>query len=148
SSSRFESLILDQLHSLDMFNSQFRVEITSSQSFTETGMDKINFLVSFNKGEDIKPLIKVASGGEISGFMLALNKVNAAADKINTLILEEIDTGISLNAAFVVGKKLKEISQSSQVICITHLPQIAAKANYQYVVEKTEADNTTLTNIK
>lgn len=148
SSSRFESLILDQLHSLDMFNSQFRVEITSSQSFTETGMDKINFLVSFNKGEDIKPLIKVASGGEISRFMLALKKVNAAADKINTLIFDEIDTGISGNAAFVVGKKLKEISQSSQVICITHLPQIAAKANYQYVVEKTEADNTTLTNIK
>lgn len=147
-SSEFELLILEQLHSLDMFNSKFQIEITSSANYTETGIDKINFLVSFNKGEDIKPLIKVASGGEISRFMLALKKVNAAADKINTLIFDEIDTGISGNAAFVVGKKLKEISMSSQVICITHLPQIAGKADHQYVVEKNEIENATLTNIK
>lgn len=107
-------------------------------------MEEIQFLlISFNKGEDLKPFNKIASGGEISRFMLALKKVSATFDNISTIVFDEIDTGISGKAAKVVGEKLKEISKHRQIICITHLPQIAAKGDYHFAVQKLESgDNT------
>ena len=138
-----KSAIVDELISLDMINSKFDIKLENTTEFGINGRDSISFLISFNKGEDLKPFNKIASGGEISRFMLALKKVSATFDNISTIVFDEIDTGISGKAAKVVGEKLKEISKHRQIICITHLPQIAAKGDYHFAVQKSESgDNT------
>ena len=138
-----KSAIVDELISLDMINSKFDIKLENTTEFGINGRDSISFLISFNKGEDLKPFNKIASGGEISRFMLALKKVSATFDNISTIVFDEIDTGISGKAAKVVGEKLKEISKHRQIICITHLPQIAAKGDYHFAVQKLESgDNT------
>lgn len=141
--SELKSAIVDELISLDMINSKFDIKLENTTEFGINGRDSISFLISFNKGEDLKPFNKIASGGEISRFMLALKKVSATFDNISTIVFDEIDTGISGKAAKVVGEKLKEISKHRQIICITHLPQIAAKGDYHFAVQKLESgDNT------
>ncbi len=100
-----------------------------------------------NKGEDLKPLSKIASGGEMSRIMLAFKKIIADYDHIPSMIFDEIDAGISGIAASVVAKKLKQISINHQIICITHLPQIAAAGKYNYRIEKRETDSKTVTDI-
>ena len=109
--------------------------------FTENGIDEIEFYISTNTGEDVKPLIKVASGGEISRIMLALKTILAKSDKLPLLIFDEIDTGVSGRIAQKVGSALKELSTFHQIICITHLPQIAGMADHHFAVEKKQIDN-------
>ncbi|HCL56584.1 MAG TPA: DNA repair protein RecN [Spirochaetia bacterium] len=109
------------------------------------GIEKVEFLISPNLGEDLKPLIKIASGGELSRIMLSIKNILSKIDPILTLVFDEIDTGIGGETGFAVGKKLKEISFNKQVICITHLPQIASKGNYHYKVEKRENNERTIT---
>ena len=138
-----KSAIVDELISLDMINSKFDIKLENTTEFGINGRDSISFLISFNKGEDLKPFNKIASGGEISRFMLALKKVSAIFDNISTIVFDEIDTGISGKAAKVVGEKLKEISKHRQIICITHLPQIAAKGDYHFAVQKLESGDKT-----
>ena len=138
-----KSAIVDELISLDMINSKFDIKLENTTEFGINGRDSISFLISFNKGEDLKSFNKIASGGEISRFMLALKKVSATFDNISTIVFDEIDTGISGKAAKVVGEKLKEISKHRQIICITHLPQIAAKGDYHFAVQKLESGDKT-----
>lgn len=138
--------ILKELHSLKMNNTQFDIEFNKTD-YTSTGMDAIEFLVNFNKGEGLKPLNKIASGGEISRFMLAFKNVISEMDNIETLIFDEIDTGVSGIAAQMIGDKLKDISKHRQVLCITHLPQIASCADNHYLVEKYDSEESTHTKI-
>ncbi len=115
---------------------------------TPIGIDTVEFLISLNPGEDVKPLVKVASGGEISRIMLSIKNILSEIDKIPVMVFDEIDTGISGKIAQVVGKKLNEISGKKQVICITHLPQIASFAKLHYSVEKVVKGNKSETTIK
>ncbi|MDE0484937.1 MAG: DNA repair protein RecN [Candidatus Poribacteria bacterium] len=114
----------------------------------EHGMDKVEFLIAPNVGSDLRPLARIASGGEISRVMLALKTVLVQVDNIPTVLFDEIDSGIGGKIADVVGKKLKELSQSAQVICITHLPQIARFADRHFLVEKEVVGERTLINAK
>ena len=141
----FEKEIVLELESLGMINTRFKVEILESDTFNEIGKDSLEFLITFNKGENLKPFKKVASGGEISRFMLALKKIISGVGDVDSMIFDEIDTGISGVASQMVGNKMNEISKSSQVICITHLPQIALKGTSHYLVEKIEVGDMTKT---
>ena len=115
---------------------------------TSTGCDKLQFLVSANKGEPPKPMSKIASGGELSRIMLAIKTVLAGKDKVATLIFDEVDTGISGAAANKVGQKLKQVSQNRQVLCITHLAQIAALADHHLRITKHVKDGRTFTQVE
>lgn len=137
-----------ELKELEMPNAQFEVQISTSNIFNETGIDNIEFMICTNIGEGMKPLTKIASGGEMARIMLAIKHVLADVDEVSTLVFDEIDTGISGKAGQAVGQKMKEIAKSHQVICITHLPSIAAKGDYNYYINKQTKDNKTYTNIK
>lgn len=136
--------IISELESLKMSNTQFDI-IFSEIGFSHSGTDSIDFVVNFNKGQQLKSLNKIASGGEISRFMLAFKNVISETDNIDTLIFDEIDTGVSGIAAQTIGEKLKEISNFRQVLCITHLPQIASYADNHYLVEKHDTETATET---
>ena len=112
---------------------------------TLSGMDKIEMLISVNKGEELKPMSKIASGGELSRIMLAIKNVLADTDKLHTMIFDEIDTGISGRAATKVGIKLHEAAKNRQILCVTHLAQIAAMADTQLLIKKTSDDKRTYT---
>ena len=145
--SNLEDVLLIELKSLNMKNVLFKVKFEES-NFTLEGKDDIEFMISFNLGEDIKPIYKVASGGEMSRFMLAFKTILADIDQIDTLVFDEIDTGISGIAAQIVGEKLSQIAKKKQIICITHLPQIAANADTHYCIEKNTSNDRTFTNIR
>ena len=117
-------------------------------SYSENGIDRMEFMLSTNLGEPEKPLSKIASGGEMSRIMLAFKRIIADYDNIPTMIFDEIDSGISGTAANVVGEKLLKIAEKHQVICITHLPQIAARGRHNFKIEKTEGSERTYTSIK
>jgi DNA repair protein RecN (Recombination protein N) len=119
----------------------------SRVKLSRDGIEKIEFLISTNLGENFRPLVKVASGGEISRIMLSIKNILRRLDPIETLIFDEIDAGIGGETAFAVGKKLKEISTDKQVLCITHLAQIASMGEHHYKVVKTEEANRTKTQI-
>ena len=142
-----EEVLLIELKSLDMKNVVFKVNFEQS-TFNHSGQDDVEFMISFNLGEDIKPIYKVASGGEMSRFMLAFKTILADIDGIDTLVFDEIDTGISGIAAQIVGEKLSNIGKKKQIICITHLPQIASNEDTHYCIEKSTANNRTFTTIK
>ncbi len=144
---RLEDVLLVELKSLNMKNVNFKVNFEESE-FNQSGKDDIEFMISFNLGEDIKPIYKVASGGEMSRFMLAFKTILADIDGIDTLVFDEIDTGISGIAAQIVGEKLSNIGKKKQIICITHLPQIAATADTHYCIEKSTSNERTFTTIK
>ncbi|CEH35389.1 DNA repair protein RecN [Romboutsia lituseburensis] len=144
---KLEEALLVELKSLNMKNVIFKVNFDES-IFTSNGKDDIEFMISFNLGEDIKPIYKVASGGEMSRFMLAFKTILSDIDQIDTLVFDEIDTGISGIAAQIVGEKLSNIGKKKQVICITHLPQIAANADTHYCIEKSTSNERTFTTIK
>lgn len=112
------------------------------------GYDDVEFMISTNKGEELRPLSHVASGGELSRIMLAFKTVLADKDDIHTLIFDEIDTGISGRTAWKVSEKLGILGKEHQVICITHLPQIAAMADSHFLIEKGTSEGRTVTNIK
>lgn len=143
---KFINEVKSELSFLDMTSIVFEI-VQNQKSFDETGADEIYFLISANAGEEPKPLSKIASGGELSRIMLAIKNVLASKDNINTLIFDEIDTGVSGRAAQKIGIKLKEVSQNRQVLCITHLAQIACFANNHYLISKSERDNKTFTKI-
>jgi DNA repair protein RecN (Recombination protein N) len=130
-----------------MEKSQFRIA-QRQIALGSSGIDEIEFLISTNVGSELKPLTQIASGGEISRVMLALKSVLAQTDLIPTLVFDEIDAGIGGHTANVVGQKLKDLSQFRQLICITHLPQIASLADKHFRVEKKIVGNQTLISAK
>ena len=130
-----DSQVEKELHALGMKKGVFKAKWRQTD-LNSDGIDEIEFLISTNVGTELKPLTKIASGGEISRVMLAMKTVLAQTDQIPTLIFDEIDVGIGGHTANVVGKKLKELSQFRQVICITHLPQIACLADRHFRVDK------------
>ena len=142
----FIEKVKDELAFLDMASISFKI-VQNRKNFDETGADEIYFLISANAGEGPKPLSKIASGGELSRIMLAIKNVLASKDNIQTLIFDEVDTGVSGRAAQKIGIKLKEVSKDRQVLCVTHLAQIAAFANTHFLISKAENDNKTYTSI-
>ena len=145
-----QSRIEAELKALSMPSVRFIVDITpvdSPNGFDQTGADEIRFLMSANKGEKPGPISKIASGGELARIMLAMKNVFSEKDGIETLVFDEIDTGVSGVAAQRVGEKLAELSKTKQVLCVTHLPQIAAMADTHFLIEKAERDGRTFTSV-
>ena len=130
-----------------MPNVKFKVQIEKGK-YTKFGCDNIEFMISANTGENVKPLAKIASGGELSRVMLAIKSVLLSADDIETLIFDEIDSGISGRAATKVAAQLRKVSLGKQVICVTHLAQIAAAADTHLLIEKNVADGRTYTKVE
>lgn len=139
--------ILAELVDLNFGDADLDIELTQQEP-SPNGFDAAEILISTNRGEPLKPLIKTASGGEISRIMLAIKSIVAAYDNIPTLIFDEIDQGISGKTAAVVGKKLREIAKHHQVICITHLPQIAAMSDTSYRIYKESDSSNTYTHVE
>lgn len=135
-----------ELHFLDMPSVQFLVQNTPGE-LTENGTDNLEFLLSANAGEAPKPLAKIASGGELSRIMLAIKSVLAEKDEVETLIFDEVDTGVSGRAAQKIAIKLAELAKSHQILCVTHLAQLAAFADTHFRIEKTEHDGQTFTDV-
>ena len=134
--------------SLNFLEVRFDMTFKEKSKYTSNGIDDVEFIISTNPGEELKPLSKVASGGELSRIMLGIKSVLADKDDIESLIFDEIDTGISGKAANAVAEKLNGISKNHQVLCISHLPSIAAIADYNYFISKKVVDERTNTNIK
>ena len=156
-----EEKMKQELNELGMAGAEFKVsfgKVEEQEGIIETenkrykvyknGIDVVEFLISTNKGEEAKPLKKIISGGELSRIMLALKNIFSKVDQIETMVFDEIDTGISGATALIVGQKMKEIAQTKQIFSITHLPQIAAKSDKHFVVYKKEEENKTITFVK
>ena len=141
---RIEKLVTEELLHLSMKGVMFRIDITGKVSIGEDGNDEIEFLLSANPGEPLRPLRRVASGGELSRIMLAIKKITGD-DEDRTFVFDEIDAGIGGRVAELVGRRLKELSVSQQVICITHLPQIAAFGDHHFLVRKIQGVDSTHT---
>ena len=128
------------LSELDMPGARFCAQFYEEENpplFSPTGLDRVEFLLSANPGEDLKPLVRVASGGELSRILLALKSLLGRKEEAETLIFDEVDAGIGGRTAELVGVQLKKLSERHQVICITHLPQIACYGKWHYLVQKT-----------
>ena len=138
--------ILDELRQLDMPKVQFECVFTETE-LSSNGADAVAFYMSANAGEALKPMSKVASGGELARIMLAMKNVLAEKDSVSTLIFDEVDTGVSGRAAQKVAEKLRSVAVSKQVLCVTHLPQIAALANTHLLISKSERDGRTFTSV-
>lgn len=148
---RLEERVVGELHDLSMPSVRFEVRIefqTGKNALTTSGADEVSFVMSANAGEALGPISRIASGGELSRIMLALKNVFAEKDGVDALIFDEIDTGVSGVAAQRVAEKLASLGRTKQVLCVTHLPQIAAMAQQQYLVEKSERGGRTYTNIR
>lgn len=143
----FSERVREEMSFLNMPNVQIVTQFENTD-FYEKGTDKIEFLISANPGEPPRPVAKIASGGELSRMMLAIKTVLASTDDIDTLIFDEVDTGISGSAAQKVGMKLKEVSKSSQVLCVTHQAQLAALADAHYLISKQVEGGRTFTQVK
>lgn len=143
----FINQVKDELSFLDMASISFKI-VQNRKAFDETGADEIYFLISANAGEEPKPLSKIASGGELSRIMLAIKNVLASKDNVQTLIFDEVDTGVSGRAAQKIGIKLKEVSKNRQVLCVTHLAQIACFADNHFLISKSESENKTYTKVE
>lgn len=141
-----EQRILRELRELDMNKVQFSIEFTPKDPGAD-GCDQVRFLMSANAGEDLKPIAKIASGGELARIMLALKNVLAEQERVGTLVFDEVDTGVSGRAAQKVAEKLAQVAQHKQVLCVTHLPQLAAMADSHFSVEKGEKDGRTYTKV-
>ena len=147
SSKVIEEKVNEQLQDLEMKRAYIQFEFKESETFLENGMDIIQVMICTNVGEGLKPLTKIASGGEVSRVMLALKTVLCMYDEIPTMIFDEIDTGISGQAGKAVGEKMKIIGKTHQVICVTHLPVIAAAGDANYFIEKFTKDERTVTKV-
>lgn len=143
---RFEQEVTQALRYLDMPQVRFSVDFKTGR-YTKTGCDEVQFLISANAGEELKPLARIASGGELSRVMLAIKSVLADKDEVATLIFDEIDAGISGRAAAKVGAKLRQVSKTRQVLCVTHLAQIAAAADNHLLIEKHTSSGRTFTDV-
>ena len=146
SAEQFSKQVSEVLCQLDMPNVQFTIKLNRDK-YTRHGCDAVEFLISANAGESVKPLHKIASGGELSRIMLAIKSVLADKDDVDTLIFDEIDTGISGRAADKVGMQLQRVADSRQVICVTHLAQIAAYAHNHLLIEKRVSNDRTYTSV-
>ncbi|MBQ6895074.1 MAG: DNA repair protein RecN, partial [Clostridia bacterium] len=140
--------IMAELSELNMEKVQFGIQFAAQESFKSNGCDAVEFTVRTNVGEEAKPLAKIASGGELSRIMLAIKSVLKNSDPIDTSVFDEIDTGVSGAAAQKIGEKLKKMAGNSLVLCITHLPQIAALADNHYLITKSVEDGRTHTKLK
>lgn len=143
----FDAVMTEALKDLNFLDVRFETAVTESNRYTSDGADEVSFMISTNPGEPVRPLTRVASGGELSRIMLAIRTLTAGADSIHTLIFDEIDTGISGNTAKAVADKMNEIAGERQVICISHLPQIVAMADHHFLIEKHVEDGETVTSI-
>ena len=143
-----EKAIEDGLRDLNFENVQFQIQFTETKDYTAEGIDEVEFMISLNPGQPLKPLAIVASGGELSRIMLAIKSVMAKRDEIETLIFDEIDVGISGRTAQKVSEKMAVIGRGHQVICITHLAQIAAMADHHFLIEKATQSGDTKTEIR
>ena len=132
---------------MEMKDAKFHIRIDEKAEWSAEGKDKVEFLISANAGESLKPLAKIASGGEMSRVMLALKTVLVDADDIGTFIFDEIDTGVSGRTARKVGEKMRFLGSKRQILCITHLPQIAAMADSHFLIQKETADGQTVTHV-
>lgn len=145
---KLENKLTQELKELNMGNVVFKVDFKEKESISNNGLDNIEFLISTNPGENLKPLSKIVSGGEMSRIMLGFKNIIADNDKIPTLIFDEIDTGISGRTAQIVGEKICKISKNHQVIAISHLPQITALADNHYKIYKESEGYTTITKVR
>ncbi len=139
--------ILHELKDLNFKDADMVIDFKQAEQYTASGTDIVEFLITTNRGEALKPLAKVASGGEMSRIMLAFKKIIGDYDHIPTMIFDEIDTGISGITASIVGKKMCQIAKNHQIICITHLPQIAACRGHNFKIVKETNDSSTFTNV-
>ena len=142
-----EEQIETALHDMEMKHARFHIQIEEKAEWGADGKDKVEFLISANAGEPLKPLAKIASGGEMSRVMLALKTVLVDADEIGTFIFDEIDTGVSGRTARRVGEKMRFLGGKRQLLCITHLPQIAAMADNHFLIEKESDAGETVTRV-
>lgn len=147
---KLEKNILKELKELYMERTEFKVHFTENveEQMTEFGLDQVEFYITTNPGEPLKPLVKVASGGELSRVMLALKTIFSKSQGITSIVFDEVDTGVSGRVAQAIADKIYQISEDSQVLCITHLPQVAAVADYQYFIEKEVVGNRTETSVR
>lgn len=143
-----EEAIQAELVDLNFRDAKVKIAVEPLKEPTETGSDKVEIFITANRGEALKPLAKIVSGGEMSRIMLAFKNIISSYDNIPTLIFDEIDNGISGITASVVGRKLREISKTHQIICITHLPQIAACGDFNYKIYKDSSDTGTFTHVE
>ncbi|MBD5530173.1 MAG: DNA repair protein RecN [Lachnospiraceae bacterium] len=141
-------VLTQALQGLNFLTVQLQIQVRDRQSISARGWDEVEFLISTNPGEAVKPLAQIASGGELSRIMLAIKTVLASRDDIDTLIFDEIDAGISGKTAWKVSEQLDSVAHAHQVICITHLPQIAAMADTHFVIEKDVQGDATVTRIR
>lgn len=148
---QLQQRIQKELNDLDMPRVRFEVQIAAKDTETgmdATGMDQVCFLMSANVGEALKPINRIASGGELSRIMLALKNVLAEADDVSTLVFDEVDTGVSGRAAIKVARKMAQVAGQKQILCVTHLAQIAAMADTHFFVEKGERGGRTYTDVR
>lgn len=145
---QLEVQLKDALINLNFLTVEFEIAVRPNRQITAKGYDEVEFLISTNPGESVKPLSQVASGGELSRVMLAIKTVLAGRDDIDTLIFDEIDAGISGKTAWKVSEQLDTVGKAHQVLCITHLPQIAAMADVHFVIEKNNVEESTITDIR
>lgn len=143
---RLEESILQELRELDMGKVRFSIDFAEKEP-DATGIDLVRFLMSANVGESLKPIHRIASGGELARIMLALKNVLADRDRVMTMVFDEVDTGVSGRAAQRVAEKMAKLSRRRQVLCVTHLPQLAAMADTHFSVEKGESDGRTFTRV-
>ncbi len=153
--SQLTTKVEEQLADLQLKNTKFNIEFhdqnlqdTNNINFYKDGIDNVDFMVSFNKGEPLKPLSKVVSGGEMSRFMLALKTILGNKMPLQTKIFDEVDTGVSGVVAYSIAKKIKTISEKSQVLCVTHLSQVAAIGDHHLKIAKSIVDGRTITEVK
>ncbi|MGE4520494.1 MAG: DNA repair protein RecN [Desulfobacteraceae bacterium] len=148
SAKKLEKVITESVKELEMPHARFFADLSSDIEFkSETGIDRLNLLISPNPGEDPKPISETASGGELSRLVLAIKSATAQNDNVQTIIFDEADAGIGGKAAEKTGEKIKKLSRSAQVICITHLPQIAKFADHHFYIEKNVVEKRTRTSI-
>lgn len=146
---KLQKSILTELKELYMANTDFEVRFSSADNeLHRDGIDQVEFYITTNPGEPLKPLVKVASGGELSRVMLALKTIFSKKQGITSIVFDEVDTGVSGRVAQAIADKIYQVAQNSQVLCITHLPQVAAVANYQYYISKEVKKGRTETSVQ
>ena len=144
---KLSQILTQSLLDLNFLDVTFKIDLKPKQEPTSKGLEDVEFMISTNPGEPLKPMAQVASGGELSRIMLAIKTVLAEKDSIDTLIFDEIDSGISGKTAWRVSEKLGQLGKAHQIICITHLPQIAAMADNHFLISKTVRDGSTISGI-
>ncbi len=140
---KLEKLVSENIHQLGMPNGKFHIEFTELDDISPAGMERVEFMVTMNPGQPLKPLTKVASGGELSRISLAIHVITASTGRIPTLIFDEVDVGIGGGTAEVVGRMLRDLSADRQVLCVTHQPQVASLGHQHLLVNKFTSKNTT-----